>query len=166
MRASNGGILQLKGNGGGSFTNSGLISSVSGGVLRFNGTVSSSGIVDVGSGTLTATGNYTQTAGVFALAGGSVQSNNALNFQGGSIDARGTINASILNNALLRPALGGSGLNQTGNLSLLTGSRLEFQLGGLVQGLAIRLHQRERRRHARRAASSLVRERVPEFCHA
>jgi hypothetical protein len=134
MRASNGGILLLNGNGGGAFTNSGTIQSVSGGVLRFNGTVTSTGTVNVGSGTLTATGNYTQSDGTFLLAGGSVQSNNALNFQGGLIDARGTMNASILNNAILRPALGGNGLNVTGNVSLLTSSRLTFQLGGLVQG--------------------------------
>ncbi len=134
MRASNGGILLLNGNGGGAFTNTGTIRSISGGVLRFNGTVNSSGTVDVGTGALTATGNYTQTNGSFLLAGGSVQSNNALNFQGGLIDARGTINAAIMNNAMLRPALGGSGLAVTGNVSLLSASQLVFQLGGLAQG--------------------------------
>ena len=96
--------------------------------------VNSSGTVDVGSASLTATGNYTQTGGVFRLAGGSVQSNNALNFQGGLIDAHGTINAAIMNNAMLRPALGGGGLNVSGNVSLLSASNLVFQLGGLTQG--------------------------------
>ena len=91
------------------FTNNGTIRSVSGGALQFNGTVNSSGTVNVGSGTLTVAGNYTQTGGNFLLAGGSVQSSNALNFQGGLIDARGSINAAIMNNAMLRPALGGSG---------------------------------------------------------
>ena len=90
-------------------------------------------MVDVGNSTLTATGTYTQTAGSFLLAGGSVQSNNALNFQGGLIDARGTISAAIMNNAMLRPALGGSGLAVTGNVSLLSSSNLVFQLGGLTQ---------------------------------
>ena len=53
---------------------------------------------------------------------------------GGLVDARGTINAAIMNNAMLRPALGGSGLNVTGNISLLSSSQLTFQLGGLTQG--------------------------------
>ena len=134
MRASNGGILQLNGNGGGDFNNSGTIAAITGGVLRFNGTVNSSGTVDVGSNTLTATGTYTQTAGSFVLAGGSVQSNNALNFQGGLVDARGSINAAISNSATLQPALGGSGLAVTGNMSLLSASNLSFQLGGVTQG--------------------------------
>ncbi|MDQ3119610.1 MAG: hypothetical protein M3Q89_08620, partial [Verrucomicrobiota bacterium] len=127
-------ILQLNGNGGGTFTNTGSIVAATGGVLRFNGTVNSSGTVDVDSNSLTATGTYTQTGGTFRLAGGTAQSNNALNFQGGLVDARGTINSSIINNATLRPALGGSGLNVTGNLSLLSASNLVFQLGGLTQG--------------------------------
>ena len=129
LRADNA-ILQLTG---GTFNSSGTIAAINGGTLRFNAAVNSSGVVDVGRSTLTATGIYTQTAGSFLLAGGSVQSNNALNFQGGLVDARGTINAAIMNNAMLRPALGGSGLNVTGNVSLLSASNLVFQLGGLVQ---------------------------------
>ncbi len=120
--------------GGGAVTNNGTIESVSSGALQFNGTVNSRGTVDVGSGTLTVTGNYTQTAGSFLVAGGTVQSSNDLNFQGGLVDAHGTINAAIMNNAMLRPALGGSGLNVTGNVSLLAASNLVFQLGGLTQG--------------------------------
>jgi hypothetical protein len=131
---ANGGTLQLTGASGGTFDNSGTIESVNGGVLQFNAAVTSSGIVDVGSGTFTATGNYTQTAGTFVLAGGSVQSNNALNFQAGLVNARGTINASVSNNATLRPALGGTGLNVNGNVSLLASSNLNFQLGGITQG--------------------------------
>nr|MDQ2868324.1 hypothetical protein [Verrucomicrobiota bacterium] len=134
MRASNGGILLLNGNGGGDFNSSGTIAATSGGTLRFNGNVNSSGTVDVGNNTLTATGTYTQSAGTFRVAGGSVQSNNALNFQAGLVDAYGTISSAITNNANLRPALGGSGLQVTGNVSLLSASRLTFQLGGLTQG--------------------------------
>ena len=130
LRANNA-ILQLTG---GTFNSSGTIAAINGGTLRFNATVNSSGTVNVGSAALTATGNYTQTAGNFLLAGGSVQSTNALNFQGGLIDAWGSINAAIMNNATLRPALGGSGLNVTGNISLLSSSQLTFQLSGLTQG--------------------------------
>ncbi len=134
MEASNGGILQLTGNGGGDFVNGGTIQSVSGGVLRFDGNVTSSGIVDVGNGTLTGTGNYTQTAGTFQVAGGTVQSNNALVFQGGLLSGFGTITANITNSAMIRPDLGGSGFAITGNILLLSGSQLSFQLGGLTQG--------------------------------
>jgi hypothetical protein len=57
-----------------------------------------------------------------------------LNLNGGLLTGFGTIAASINNSAMLRPALGGSGLGVNGNLSLLSASQLVFQLGGLVQG--------------------------------
>ena len=81
----------------------------------------------------TVTGSYTQTAGTFTPAGGTVTSTSAL-ISGGLVDARGSINAAITNNANLQPALGGSGLNVNGNVTLLTASQLSFQLGGLTQG--------------------------------
>ncbi len=120
--------------GSGTLTNNGTIKTVSGGALQFSGAVTSSGTVDIGSGTLTAAGGYTQTGGNFLLAGGSVQSSDVLDFQAGLIDARGSVTADIMNNATLRPALGGSGLAITGNVSLLSSSNLSFQLGGLTQG--------------------------------
>jgi hypothetical protein len=134
MRASNGGTLFLSGNGGGTFTNSGTIEALTGGVLSFNGTVTSSGLVDVQDNSLSVTGSYTQTAGTFRLAGGTVTSSTALNFMAGLVDARGSITASLTNSANLQPALGGSGLFVTGNVSLLSASKLTFQLGGLTQG--------------------------------
>ncbi len=135
MQATNGGILLLNGNGGGTFTNSGTIKAT-GGTLQSTGAVTSSGTVDVGADTLTVTGSgtYTQSAGTFRLAGGSVTSSTALVFNGGLIDARGTINSAITNGANLQPALGGSGLVVNGNVTLLSSSQLTFQLAGLVQG--------------------------------
>ncbi len=134
MRASNGGTLYLDGGGGGTFNNSGTIEALTGSALQFNGAVISSGLVDVGSGSLSVTGSYTQTGGTFRLAGGTVTSSTALNFTGGLVDARGTINAAITNSANLQPALGGSGLAVNGSISLLSASKLTFQLGGLTQG--------------------------------
>jgi len=135
MEASNGGILLLDGNGGGTFTNSGTIKAT-GGTLQFSGTVTSSGTVDVGADTLSVTGSgsYTQTAGTFRMAGGTVTSSTALNFVAGLVDARGTINAAITSGANLQPALGGTGLSVNGAVSLLATSKLTFQLGGLAQG--------------------------------
>jgi hypothetical protein len=134
MRASNGGALVLNGNGGGGFNNTGTIETVAGGTLQFNGAVTSSGLVDVDGGALTVAGSYSQTAGTFRLAGGSVNSASILNFLGGLVDARGTITGSINNGATFRPALGGSGLNVNGNVTLLNTSNLSFQLGGITQG--------------------------------
>ena len=136
MQATNGGILRLNGNGGGTFTNNGTIKALSGGMLKFEGTVTSSGTVDVGSDTLSisGSGSYAQTAGTFRLAGGTVTSSTALNFNGGLIDARGSINSAITNGGNLQPALGGTGLSVTGAVSLLSTSKLTFQLGGLTQG--------------------------------
>ncbi|MGH7936947.1 MAG: beta strand repeat-containing protein, partial [Bryobacteraceae bacterium] len=136
VRASNGGILLLSGSGSGSFDNRGTLAATTGGALQFTGTVTSSGTVDVGNNSLSISGNgnFTQTAGTFRLAGGTFTSSNGLSFNGGLIDARGTINSAITNSALLRPALGGSGLNVTGSVSLLSASQLSFQLGGLTQG--------------------------------
>ena len=136
MQAINGGILRLNGNGGGTFTNNGTIKALSGGMLKFEGTVTSSGTVDVGSDTLSisGSGSYAQTAGTFRLAGGTVTSSTALNFNGGLIDARGSINSAITNGGNLQPALGGTGLSVTGAVTLLSTSKLTFQLGGLTQG--------------------------------
>ncbi len=133
MQAINSGILLLNGNGGGTFTNGGTIKA-SGGTLQFSGTVTSSGTVDVGADSLSVTGSYTQSAGTFRLAGGNVTSTSALDFEGGLVDAWGTINAAIMNNAVLQPALGGTGLTVNGDVTLLTSSQLTFQLGGLTQG--------------------------------
>ncbi len=123
----------VSGNAGGAFTNSGTIV-VSGGTLQFDGTVTSSGTVDVGSDSLSRDRQLYANAGTFRLAGGTVTSATALEFDGGLVDARGTINAAITNSALFQPALGGTGLNVTGNVSLLSASQLSFQLGGLTQG--------------------------------
>ncbi|MBA2434203.1 MAG: hypothetical protein H0V54_03790, partial [Chthoniobacterales bacterium] len=134
LQASNGGTLALSGNGGGNFTNAGTIKAQSGGILMFDGTVTSSGTVDVDANTLNGTGSYTQTGGTFRLAGGTVTLPSAILFNAGLVDARGTINAAITNGANLQPALGGSGLTVNGNVTLLSSSQLTFQLSGLVQG--------------------------------
>jgi hypothetical protein len=120
---------------GSSFINSGtLVKTNSSGTVSFELPLSNTGIVRVLNGTLSFTGGYTQTAGSLELTGGNLQSTSALQLQGGLLTGAGTINAAIMNNAMLRPALGGNGLNVNGNLSLLTASNLVFQLGGLVQG--------------------------------
>ena len=136
VRASDGGILILSGNGGGDFTNAGTISAATGGSIQLTGALTSSGTVDIGNYFLAISGSglYTQTDGTFKLAGGTVTSSSALNFAGGLVDAQGTISAAITNSANLQPALGGNGLIVNGAVSLLSASKLTFQLGGLTQG--------------------------------
>ena len=136
MQAVGGGILVLSGNGGGTFSNSGTLRATTGGSVQVTGALTSSGTVDIGTDTLSVTGSgtYTQNAGTFRLAGGSVTSSTALVFNGGLVDARGTINSAITNGANLQPALGGSGLTVNGAVTLLSSSKLTFQLGGLTQG--------------------------------
>jgi mannose-6-phosphate isomerase-like protein (cupin superfamily) len=134
MQASNGGTLRLSGNGAGGFSSDGTIQATSGGALQFNGAVTNTGLVDVGNNSLTVGGSYMQTAGTFHMVGGSVVSATILDFQGGMVDAHGGITGSINSGATLLPALGGSGLSVTGNVTLLNTSHLSFQLGGLTQG--------------------------------
>ena len=128
MQAINGGILRLNGFGGGTFTNSGTIKATSGGILQFDGTVTSSGTVDVDNNTLTGTGSYTQSAGIFRLAGGTAGTSSPFVFNGGLVDARGTINAAITNSANLQPALGGTGLLIVVSVVVETMKQIEAQL--------------------------------------
>ena len=77
---------------------------------------------------------YLQTTGTLTLVGGGVQSPTRLDLQGGLLTGSGTIAADILNNGTINPSLGANGLNINGNVSLLSGSQLIFQIGGLAQG--------------------------------
>ncbi len=75
-----------------------------------------------------------RSAGTLNLAGGNLSSTSTLNLQGGLLSGFGRITAPITNSAMIQPALGGTGFAITGNISLLSGSQLSFQLGGLTQG--------------------------------
>ena len=100
-----------------SFTNQGTARAINGGLLSFNGV-------------------YTQTAGSLEVNGSTstISASSGLQIQGGLLSGFGTISAPITNNAMLRPELGGTGLNVNGAVSLLGASNLVFQLGGLTQG--------------------------------
>ena len=123
--------------GGGTFNNTGTFTRNTGTSVFAIGSgiaFNNSGTVNVQSGSLEFDGGYTQTGGTLNLAGGSVQSNTALDIEGGLLTGIGNITAAITNNALLNPGLGVGGLGVTGNVSLLSASNLNFQLGGLTQG--------------------------------
>ena len=97
------------------FTNEGTVRAISGGKVNF-------------------TTAYTQTAGSLEVAASTISANTALQINGGALSGYGQINAAIMNNAMLRPELGGSGLNVTGAVTLLSSSTLSLQIGGLIQG--------------------------------
>jgi adhesin HecA-like repeat protein len=97
------------------FTNGGTVRATNGATLRFNTP-------------------FTQTAGTLDVNASTIASTSALQIQGGQLTGFGTISAAISNNATLRPSLGGTGLNVTGNVSLLSASNLVFQIGGLTAG--------------------------------
>ena len=111
-----------------------MISAIDGGTLRFNGTVTSSGSVQVVNASLTATGTYTQTARQFSARRWNGAIEQRAQFPGRITRCARHDQRRDQNNAMLRPALGGTGLQVTGNVSLLSASQLVFQLGGLTQG--------------------------------
>ncbi len=118
-------------NNNGTFTrNTGATSFVVTPQVAFN----NAGTVNANSGTLVFNGGYTQTAGTTQLGGGDISSTSALQIQGGLLTGSGNIFASINSSATIRPSLGGSGLVVNGNVALMTGSDLSFQIGGLTQG--------------------------------
>ncbi|MGI8432952.1 MAG: hypothetical protein ACR2MW_11770, partial [Chthoniobacterales bacterium] len=128
---------ELQFSGFGTLINQGLISAdVSGQTLAVNPDVfTNEGTARAINGaTLNITTPFTQTAGSLTVNASTITSNSALQINGGALTGFGQINAAIQNNALLRPGLGGTGLNVTGNVTLLGASQLSFQLGGLTQG--------------------------------
>ncbi len=121
--------------GGGSFQNAGTftktgsaLATVSGGVAFTN-----SGTVNVNAGILNFGGGYTQSAGLLNVNGGSL-AGSTLNLNGGQFTGFGNVGADIQNAATIIPTLGGTGFSVVGNVSLLSGSQLQFQIGGLAQG--------------------------------
>jgi hypothetical protein len=98
--------------------------------IPFNNT----GIVEVDSGTLSFKGGYTQTAGQIALHGTTLKSTSVLDIQGGAIQGSGTIEASISNKGTISPGFSAGTINVLGNLTLLDGSGMIFDIGGHTQG--------------------------------
>jgi hypothetical protein len=84
--------------------------------------------------TLSFTNGFTQTAGVLEVNASTISADSPLQINGGELRGFGQINSAIQNNATLRPLLGGTGLNVSGNVTLLSASNLVFNIGGLTAG--------------------------------
>ncbi|MBS0660590.1 MAG: FecR domain-containing protein [Verrucomicrobia bacterium] len=120
--------------GSGSVSNSGtFVRANSGGPYAIAVPFANSSTVNVNSGTLRFDAGYTQSAGSLNLNGGAL-GGSTLTLNGGVLTGFGTVSAALQNSAQITPALVGGGLLVNGNVSLLTGSQLTFNLGGLTQG--------------------------------
>ena len=125
----------------GLFRNTGTFTKVGSNTLSVSVPMQNTGLVDVQGGSLTfsGAGALTQTAGALRLSGGSVTSATSLNLQGGALEGRGTVSANVTaTGATILP--GGDGAADdiilNGNLTLGAASVLDFDLGGLVQGVS------------------------------
>jgi hypothetical protein len=129
----------------GAFTNSGTLK-VDGGTLALGGDLENDGEVDLSSAaTLRVNGLFIQFAGATNLEGGTLTvttGDSLLDLEGGALNGPGTVNANVLNAALIR--VGGDGgvglLTLTGNLTETTAGVLSVDLGGPGAGQYDRLH--------------------------
>jgi hypothetical protein len=90
--------------------------------------------VEAASGDIAIANSYTQTAGATRLSGGSISSSVLLDIQGGSLEGFGILTGDVQSAGTISPGLSTGALTIAGNLSLQSGSVLDFELGGLNQG--------------------------------
>jgi hypothetical protein len=100
-----------------------------GGPVTFN----NSGTVESRSGTLNWNTEFNQTAGDTRLAGGSV-GGGKLNFTGGTLSGSGTINASVVNGAVVSPGSSPGTLTINVDYTQTVAGVLQMELGGLTPG--------------------------------
>ena len=122
------------------FNNEGTFNQNGTGTTTIGIPFNSSGTVNVNSGTLLITNSYTQTAGALVLNGGSVsRSGGNFTITGGKIQGGGTITGGVSATGgmvIIEPGIGSTTgtLAITGNLTLTSGSKLSFDIGGTTPG--------------------------------
>ena len=124
--------------GGGNTTVNGVTLNVAGATtINTNLVVTNSnvnGVLNVQSGTtLTLTGGFTS-SGTTSLLGGTITSVQPLNLQFGMLTGSGIINANVNNSGTISPGGSAGSLTINGGLSLLNGSKIVMEIGGLTQG--------------------------------
>jgi hypothetical protein len=67
------------------------------------------------------------------LNGGTITAAQTLDFQAGSLTGAGTINGDVISNATISPGASAGLLSINGSVSLLNGSKLVMEIGGLTQ---------------------------------
>ncbi len=98
-----------------------------------------SGTVNANGGTILFSSTYTQTAGALVLNGGSVSRNGGtFTIQGGKIQGGGTITGAVnaSSGVTIEPGIGSTTgtLSISGDLTLNSGSKLSFDIGGTTAG--------------------------------
>ena len=116
---NNAGIFRKSGG-----TNTTTISSV---------TFSNAGTVELQSGTLSFNSGLNQTSGDTRLAGGSL-SGSIFNFTGGTLSGSGTVNASVVNAAVVSPGSSPGTITINGNYTQTAEGVLQIELAGLTPG--------------------------------
>ena len=125
-------------------TNQGLISSqISGATITINPSTSftNSGTLEaISGGILSRPGGYVQTAGVTRVTGGTIRAqttgvNNTIQINAGTLEGNGSIVANVAIAGVLDPKAGGAaGLAINGDLSLTPTAELRIALGGTAAG--------------------------------
>ena len=83
--------------------------------------------------TLTLTSGFTS-SGTTSLLGGTITSVQPLNLQFGMLTGSGIISANVNNSGTISPGGSAGSLTINGGLSLLNGSKIVMEIGGLTQG--------------------------------
>jgi len=96
-------------------------------------TFNNRGTLEVLSGGMRFGSAFTQTAGETRLAGGSL-SGSTLTFSGGALVGTGTISASVVNGAVVRPGASPGTLAINGNYTQTASGELQMEIGGLIAG--------------------------------
>jgi hypothetical protein len=104
--------------------------------LSFGGTLANTGIIDIQTGTLSFNGgSFNQTSGETRLNGGTL-SGSAFSFAGGRLSGSGTINAAVVNGAIVSPGSSPDTITINGSYTQTAAGILQIELGGLTPGTA------------------------------
>ncbi len=116
------------------FNNEGTFVKTGAGATTVGSPFNNSGSVDVQEDELHFSGGFIQTSGTTKITSGTLSSNTALDIQGGSLIGSGNVNADIDSAGVIAPGFSAGSFTIDGDLNLLLGSELAFEIGGTVQG--------------------------------
>lgn len=117
------------------FTNAGTYSKTSSATTHVSVPFTNSGNITVSAGSLRFSNSFVQNAGIILVSAGAVaRFDQGLNFAAGTLHGGGTVIADVTNSGFISPGNTLGTLTVTGNLTLLAGSQLSFDIGGKTQG--------------------------------
>jgi hypothetical protein len=92
------------------------------------------GVLEINSGKLSCVGGLSNPTGTISLAGGTFQNNEPINMAGGLLTGWGSVYASVINSATVRPSSTNGVLTITGNYVQTLAGTTAFELGGNQPG--------------------------------